>query len=1074
MSEENIQNRDEVLTTLQLRNSTASQYESAKDKIPLAGEAVVYLPDETQPTYTKIKIGDGKTPLSQLKFIGDDLRDLIDHDDSDTQEQLGILLDWKEGVEDDVSSVAGLKVSVSANSAKLETLSNFKNGDYEGISGLKSLVNDTKATVDTLSSIGGDVAGVLSEVTKTNAKVETLANHVMGEYIVVVSLNKEESPEDHSTIYYDKTTEVYYYYNSETQAFNYVSSFPEIPVLDTTKVYYVNGTGDYWYYKTTEGSETGTWASTKKPYEAGLLGSFVSIKQQADDNSAKLAALAEWKGDTGESLAGYISTATEGFATIEQFSSLVDQDGNIKEAKIQTTVRKIAEDVVSEIDLSADYVTVNGFTAFKNTVNSTLDNTLIDTKIDYALSTSSATFSPVEGNDGTWQTKPPTWRENTYMWQRIGVKKANNEDYSYSQACIQGAKGTAGTGIQIKGTAYINEEFTEGNSYTIYSDKDHKNPITDAQEGDCYMVQGFLFVYSTEKKMFTCIGKFQAPTVEEVYTQYYIGTEAPDGNSEWRDQPSIVKDNQMWTREVYVMSDGTTIYTSPVQDLSYTNIANWCDANETTLIDGAHIATGTIDTVQLHANAITSEKLAVDAITSRNYWAWSELDQERYETGLGMSINLEDGTISSYNFQLSSTGIITARGANINGIITATSGNIGGWKLTPTALYKYGTTEKIINNTKYYENSFGLQTPHSSGKWVISVGDLCDTDWGQGKFRVEKDGTMYSKKGYIAKYEITDTYICSRPSNNEGPGQDDTVFLLCEDWRLRVAGTVRDDWRFTLGSNFGVTKNGEVFAVSGKLGQWTLTDTSINCYNDSKKIGTGLQVSTNGSVYALAVGYTDQNNWATAPFRVRHNGDVEISGQSRIMTLTDGGIYFSDSSGSTLGQVYLTHFGGSLGDYYKLCISTNGHRLSIGKVGTTNNELLGTWNIQQSSTDTPEAIKSDRNKKHDIEYLDDRYDVFFNNLSARRFIYNDGTSNRYHSGYIAQEIQDALNISNISEKEFAGLCTLNDDEGDYMALRYDEFVPLNTWQIQKLKAKNSELENRINILEAELASLKDK
>jgi hypothetical protein len=49
-------------------------------------------------------------------------------------------------------------------------------------------------------------------------------------------------------------------------------------------------------------------------------------------------------------------------------------------------------------------------------------------------------------------------------------------------------------------------------------------------------------------------------------------------------------------------------------------------------------------------------------------------------------------------------------------------------------------------------------------------------------------------------------------------------------------------------------------------------------------------------------------------------------------------------------------------------------------------------------------VTSDQNYKHDIEKLDDRYLRFFDDIIPRRFKYNNGTSGRYHVGFIAQEI----------------------------------------------------------------------
>lgn len=92
----------------------------------------------------------------------------------------------------------------------------------------------------------------------------------------------------------------------------------------------------------------------------------------------------------------------------------------------------------------------------------------------------------------------------------------------------------------------------------------------------------------------------------------------------------------------------------------WTKIAAWCDENDTTKIDGSKIYTGTVSTIQLNANSVTAEKLAVDAIKSRNY----------IKNNSGSYLSLKDGTFDSKYFKWDETGKINA-----------TSGEIGGWLL---------------------------------------------------------------------------------------------------------------------------------------------------------------------------------------------------------------------------------------------------------------------------------------------------------------------------------------------------------------------------------------------------------
>lgn len=105
---------------------------------------------------------------------------------------------------------------------------------------------------------------------------------------------------------------------------------------------------------------------------------------------------------------------------------------------------------------------------------------------------------------------------------------------------------------------------------------------------------------------------------------------------------------------------------------------------------------------------------------------------------------------------------------------------------------------------------------------------------------------------------------------------------------------------------------------------------------------------------------------------------------------------------------------------------------------------------------------SDEKLKKDFTTFTDKYDVFFDNLNPLLFRYKQNNSNRLHSGFISQQVEESLNKAAISTQDFAGFVKMNIDlpEETY-ALRYEEFIALNTWQIQKLKARVTELENEI-------------
>lgn len=119
---------------------------------------------------------------------------------------------------------------------------------------------------------------------------------------------------------------------------------------------------------------------------------------------------------------------------------------------------------------------------------------------------------------------------------------------------------------------------------------------------------------------------------------------------------------------------------------------------------------------------------------------------------------------------------------------------------------------------------------------------------------------------------------------------------------------------------------------------------------------------------------------------------------------------------------------------------------------------------------------SDRRKKNSIEYDMEKYEEFFGLLKPTQYKLNNGDSNRYHVGFISQDVEEAMGEAGLDSLDFAGFIKSPVHEvelknGDYdtttpivdhrYALRYGEFVALNTHMIQKLMKRVSDLEAKI-------------
>lgn len=103
------------------------------------------------------------------------------------------------------------------------------------------------------------------------------------------------------------------------------------------------------------------------------------------------------------------------------------------------------------------------------------------------------------------------------------------------------------------------------------------------------------------------------------------------------------------------------------------------------------------------------------------------------------------------------------------------------------------------------------------------------------------------------------------------------------------------------------------------------------------------------------------------------------------------------------------------------------------------------------------TVSSDRRKKNSIEALPDTYETLLDTLRPVRFKFNDGTSGRYHVGFIAQEVEEALAGAGLSTQDFGGFVDINGD-GSELGLIYTEFIALLLKKIQRQEQRIAALE----------------
>ena len=256
---------------------------------------------------------------------------------------------------------------------------------------------------------------------------------------------------------------------------------------------------------------------------------------------------------------------------------------------------------------------------------------------------------------------------------------------------------------------------------------------------------------------------------------------------------------------------------------------------------------------------------------------------------------------------------------------------------------------------------------------------------------------------------------------------------------------------------------------------WQVSDCAI--YNGKSSLigGTdGVYVGTDGISVAgqyLQLTYVDVNSGdayersEVGTVIIQNNGNLLATGK---VSIDHGNIVLEP--GSSIGTFDLLTAQGAIWTYPglqvgKCCIYAGNLYVGLDtgsdKSRVQADSLIGTLYGEV-------VTLSDKHSKYGISPLADKHDILFDHLLPSTYKYHDGTSGRLHIGFIAQDVGDAICSAGMSTQDFAGLVVSKsvEDDSETWMLRYDEFIALNTYQIQKLKARVAELENKLATLTA--------
>lgn len=239
--------------------------------------------------------------------------------------------------------------------------------------------------------------------------------------------------------------------------------------------------------------------------------------------------------------------------------------------------------------------------------------------------------------------------------------------------------------------------------------------------------------------------------------------------------------------------------------------------------------------------------------------------------------------------------------------------------------------------------------------------------------------------------------------------------------------------------NLSWDKYGVINATAGKIGNWEITPYGALLAETS----TGTKPGTLNRLYIqpfLQDAYED--TWVFSSQHCDIDSDGKVSDTAyAYWRITGGGDFLTKGdvwiegnaavdSGWFTGKHYPQIYGND--DYLHIsAVNNNKSGVVVSNVtgdvafrpATDNDPNLGHSSKRWRNiyTCTPVIVTSDRNKKTNINALDDELTKrFIRGLIPYSYKMIDGTSDRTHTGLIAQDIEELLNRLDIDTKDFAG------------------------------------------------------
>lgn len=436
------------------------------------------------------------------------------------------------------------------------------------------------------------------------------------------------------------------------------------------------------------------------------------------------------------------------------------------------------------------------------------------------------------------------------------------------------------------------------------------------------------------------------------------------------------------------------------------------------------------------SNKIQTSNILYGTAININGQIYVKIDGSESLIPVVKAVDAESGdrvTITIDNHKAVLTGNIT-NPASLKKI-KAEEGYIGGYVIT---------NDQIYNTAGGYKKCVGIGTPNIG--WAFYAGANSKDDISNALFRVGHDGKLYATDAILNGSLITES--------NQFVTHIHDGFIALESKDHYTQSQLTCD-RLRLQNDNGVV----MLDPSGSM--IDLSDHTFDLYANY------ITLRSNNTI---------------------NLGGTTVANKIEAESLEYNGSELKDRFADKYHDHWYLHSGCVVG-----CSSTNHFRSykDDGSATADNSVYCGSTNVRwirlyaaNSSIGT-----SDERMKEDIKEYDERYEKLFELLKPISYKWkNDGSDNRTnhdrtHTGFIAQQVKEAMDEVGLTPIDFAAFCyddftadpewTSESTNGmtDRYSLAYGEFISLNTHMIQKTMKENRELQNRVDALEQQMKEI---